>query len=397
MSTTSDRMRAWDGPALFTFGFRPFFLGAAIWAAFAMAVWIAMLSGFAILPIGMDPVSWHAHAFLFGYLGAVMAGFMMTAVPNWTGRMPLVGWPLAALWVLWLCGRFAVALSAWLPPAWVMGVDLAFPLVLAGAMSREIIAGKNWRNLSIVGLLMVFICANFLFHIEIAQGDFAAHGIGVRLGLSAAIVMIALIGGRIVPSFTRNWLAKRGATKLPVPPMQGYDKLAILGLVLALGLWVWLPEGRLSAVALILAGLLHMVRLGRWRGLDTGAEPLVWVLHAGYACVPLGAVLIGFSGIFPGALALAAAQHIWMAGAIGVMTLAVMTRASLGHTGQALQAGPGSAALYLLLILSVVARLAAGMFVATAGPLYTISALLWIGAFAGFAILYGPCLLTARK
>ena len=214
MTSTTDRMRAWTGPAILAYGFRPFFLGAAVWAALAMMLWLPMLSGGPGLPTAFDPVSWHAHAFLFGYLGAVVAGFLLTAVPNWTGRLPIVGWPLGGLAVLWLAGRAAVAVSGGLPASMVAAVDLAFPLVLASVIGREIVAGRNWRNLIVLALLAVFIAGNALFHWEAARGDLAAQGYGLRLGLGAGVMMIAVIGGRVVPSFTRNWLVKRGGGRL---------------------------------------------------------------------------------------------------------------------------------------------------------------------------------------
>lgn len=393
MTSTAEQMRAWEGPALLSFGFRPFFLGAALWAALAMALWIAMLSGSLTLPTAFDPVSWHAHAFLFGYLGAVIAGFLLTAVPNWTGRLPIVGWPLAVLAALWVAGRIAVAVSASLPPLLVALVDLAFPLVLALAIGREILAGKNWRNLAVLAMLVVFALGNALFHWEALRGDYPAQGDGLRLGLATALMMIALIGGRIVPSFTRNWLVKRGESRLPAPAMQPFDKLALAVLLVALLLWVGWPEARITGYALLLAGALHLARLARWRGHRTMAEPLVTVLHAGYAILPLGALALGAAILAPGLIGLAAAQHLWMAGAIGLMTLAVMTRATLGHSGQQLIAGPGTLTIYLLLLFAVVARLLAGLWPAEVALWHLLSGIAWIGAFGGFAVVYGPSLL----
>lgn len=393
MSTTTEQMRAWRGPAVLTYGFRPFFFGAAVWAALAMLFWVLMLTGRLDLPTRFDPVSWHAHEFLFGYLGAVVSGFMLTAVPNWTGRLPIVGWPLGGLVALWLIGRLAVALSLNLSPLLVALADLSATVVLAVVLAREIIAGKNWRNLIVVAMLSVFILGNALFHWEAAQGAYAAQGYGLRLGLGAAMMMIGVIGGRIVPSFTRNWLVRRGAEALPTPPMQRFDKLALLLLAAALLGWVVVPGHAAVAVALGLAGILHLVRLARWRGLRTLAEPLVWVLHLGYLFVPLGALMVACNTLLPGHFAGGAAQHLWMAGAIGLMTLAVMTRATLGHSGQPLSAGPGTVAIYLALVASVILRLAAGLWPEQAQLLLDLAGLGWIAAFGGFALLYGRFLL----
>lgn len=393
MTTSAEQIRAWRGPAILTYGFRPFFFGAGVWAALAMTLWVPMLSGDLTLPTAFDLVSWHAHEFLFGYLTAVIAGFLLTAVPNWTGRLPIVGWPLGALFALWLIGRVAVAVSAHLPPLGVALADLAMPLALAAVIGREIVVGKNWRNLIVLAILGVFTLGNALFHLEAARGDYAAQGYGLRVGLGAVIMMIAVIGGRIVPSFTRNWLVKRGQGLLPVPPMQRFDKVALLALLAALMVWAFLPDHLLTGTLLALAGALHAIRLARWAGHRTLSEPLVAVLHLGYAFVPLGALALGTEILAPGIVGMAAAQHLWMGGAAGLMTLAVMTRATLGHTGQTLSAGPGTVGIYTALVVAVLARLAAGLWPAEASVLHMVAGTAWILAFAGFALVYGRLLL----
>ena len=391
--TTSDRMRAWTGPAILTYGFRPFFLGAAIWAALAMVLWVPMLAGRLELPTAFDPVSWHSHEFLFGYLQAVVAGFLLTAVPNWTGRLPIVGWPLGFLFALWIAGRLAVMFSAGMPALLVAFVDLAFPIVLAATIAREIVAGRNWRNLIVLALLIVLFAGNLLFHLEAAGGGYAAQGAGLRTGLAAAIMIIAVIGGRIVPSFTRNWLVRLDKGALPAPPMQAFDRISLLVLLAALVLWIFLPQDMVTGAGLTLSGVLHLVRLARWAGYRTFAEPLVAVLHIGYAFLPLGALALGAEILVPGGTGMAAAQHVWMAGAIALMTLAVMTRATLGHTGQKLSAGPRTVAIYAAVVASVLARLAGGIWPEGSMILYTLAGLFWIGAFGGYAIFYGRLLL----
>jgi uncharacterized protein involved in response to NO len=393
MTTSTEQMRAWAGPAILTYGFRPFFFGAGVWAALAMVLWVPMLSGDLTLPAAFDPVSWHAHEFLFGYLGAVIAGFLLTAVPNWTGRLPIVGWPLGGLFALWLIGRAAVAVSLYLPPLGVALAELALPLALAAVIGREIVVGKNWRNLIVLAMLGVLTVGNGVFHWEAARGGYAAGGYGLRIGLGAVIMMIAVIGGRIVPSFTRNWLAKRAPGRLPVPPMQRFDKAALMVLVLGLLAWIALPDHPATAILLLLAGGLHLVRLARWAGDRTLAEPLVAVLHLGYFFLPLGAVAIAAEILMPGSLGMAAAQHLWMGGAAGLMTLAVMTRATLGHTGQTLTAGPGTVGIFAALVGAVLARLGAGIWPDQAHLLHMVAGAGWIAAFGGFAVIYGPLLL----
>ncbi len=398
MSTSTEKMRAWRGPAVLSYGYRPFFLLCALWAALVMALWILVLSDAITWTAAFDPVTWHAHSLLFGYTSALIAGFLMTAVPNWTGRFPIVGWPLAWLVGLWIVGRVAITVGAGLPPLAVAAIDLAFPVVFALAIGREIIAGRNWRNLKILGLLGLLIVANGLFHLEAAQGGHAASGLGSRLALAALILLITLIGGRIVPSFTRNWLAQRRAPVLPAQAGR-FDSVCMAITVAALLSWTALPDHAVTGWLCVVAGVANVWRLVRWQGLQTLSQPLIWVLHAGYLCVALGFFTVAAD--VSGLLVLgAAARHVWLAGAIGLMSLAVMSRASLGHGGYPLSAGKGAVFLYLALIISVLARVLAAVFAETPGLLH-IAATGWILAFGGFAVLYWPILvrpkLQARK
>lgn len=388
MRTSAQRIRAWDGPAILGYGYRPFFLFATIWAALAMALWVAMISGGEPLPITLDPVSWHAHALIFGYTWAVIAGFLMTAVPNWTGRFPLAGWPLALLLGLWLLARVAMSVSALLPGWVVVASDLAFPLVLTGAIAREILAGKNWRNLKVLSILGVMFAANAGFHWQASQGHYAAGSLSTRAALAAVIALIVLIGGRIVPSFTRNWLAARKSTALPAPIGRGDH--AVAGVcVTTLTVWTLWPDAALSGWLCLVAAFASLWRLARWQGLRCLGEPLVWVLHVAYLFIPLGFAAVGLAALGIGAET--AAKHLWMVGAVGLMTLAVMTRASLGHSGLPLAAGAGVSAIYLALIISVLARFAAGWWPGL-GWLTHLAATGWIAAMAGFAVLYWPIL-----
>ena len=395
MATTRQQARDWQGPALLSFGFRPFFLAGTIWAAGAMVLWLAMIGDWIALPTAFDPVTWHAHAFLFGYLPAIIAGFLLTAVPNWTGRLPVVGWRLGSLVSLWLIGRIAVSVSAGLPAALVAMLDLSCMVVLAVMIAREIIAGQNWRNLVVLAMLLVLIAGGALFHLEYARGGDPVHGIGLRLGLAAGVMMICVIGGRVVPSFTRNWLVKVGDPARPAPPMQGFDKLVLSVSLVALAVWVTFPNHAATAGALIALGLAQALRMARWSGHRTLRAPLVWVLHLAYAFVPLGGVAMGFAILRPDLLAPAAAQHLWMAGAVGLMTLAVMTRATLGHTGRPLSANLGTVTVYVMLVGSVLARVTAGIWPGL-DWLLTMSGALWCGAFFGFVILYGPLLMRPK-
>lgn len=376
-------------------GFRPFFLGAAIWAGLSMILWIGLLSGSFMLPIALDPVSWHTHEFLFGYLHAVVAGFLLTAVPNWTGRLPVVGVPLAALFALWLAGRMAIFFSGSLPYIAVAIVDLAMPTALVAVIAREIVSGRNWRNLIVMTILTTLLAGNCLFHWQVMSSEFAADGLGLRVGLAAAIVLITVIGGRVVPSFTRNWLAKRNSEALPAP-LGRFDQFAIIALVLALAVWIYSPDGKSAGWMLIAAGMLHICRLARWTGLRTLSEPLVFVLHVGYGFVPIGAMATGLAIVRPDMIDQATAKHVWMVGAVGLMTLAIMSRATLGHTNRPLTADFATSSLYALMIASALARFLAGLSPGYEFELTLVAGCCWIACFATFVLFYGPMLLGAR-
>ncbi|MCX7560185.1 NnrS family protein [Sulfitobacter sp. F26204] len=395
--STSEQMRQWRGPAVLSFGFRPLFFLAALWAAGAMVAWVLMLSGRFALPTRFDPVTWHAHEFLFGYLGAVIGGFLLTAVPNWTGRLPVVGWSLGGLAFLWVVGRLCVALSLYLSPVSVALGDMAFLLALSLVILREIVVGKNWRNLPVLALIGVFLIANLLFHLQAAEDGFAAQGFAQRLGLAVVLMLISVIGGRIIPSFTRNWLVKRGATTMPAPPMQWFDKACLVVTFAILLLWGFAPLHVVTgALMLILSGL-HIARLARWRGLQTLVDPMLWVLHVAYGFLPFGALAMAVSILMPEMLSQAAALHVWTAGTVGLMTVAVMTRATRGHAGEELQADRSTVVIYLALIGSVLLRVCADSFAGVRDHMLHGSALLWCVSFALFLIAYGPMLLRARR
>jgi uncharacterized protein involved in response to NO len=397
MATTMSLQRAWTGPALFTYGFRPFFLFGALQAALMVAIWVPWYLGLIRAPSAFPPVVWHTHELLFGYVPAIFAGFLLTAVPNWTGRLPVLGWPLAGLFALWLLGRAVVAGSQWFDPFSVAALSLAFPLALSAVIGREIVAGKNWRNLAVLAGIAVLMLAQGLFHYEIWRYGRSTYG--DHLAVAATLVMIMLIGGRIVPSFTINWLKMNNPGPLPTP-FNSYDKIAMVVGVLALLAWVAAPlsaalEGAAAALCL-LAGALHAIRLGRWQGWRTLREPLVTVLHIAYAFVPLGFLLAAIA-LWDGQSPVATgATHAWTTGAIGLMTLAVMTRASRGHTGHTLTAPPGTVAIYALIIVAALARLVAALWPEALFPALSLAGLAWVGAFGLFAALYGPMLVKPK-
>lgn len=391
MNTTAHRIRDYRGPALFSFGFRPFFLFASLWAAAVVPLWSLTFMG--LLPASFVSRDWHVHEMLFGYLAGVIAGFLLTAVPNWTGRLPVVGVRLAALFTLWLGGRLAMILAEWLDP-WAAAIDSLFLVALSLVIWREVLAGRNVRNLPVCVLVTLLAAANIAFHLRAPAPG--AIWIGERVALAVAALLIALIGGRIVPSFTRNWMAKRAMQPEPAP-QDGFD-LAVLGLSgLALLLWLVAPATSAAGLALIAAGAGLVARLARWRGWRTGAEALVSILHIGYLWLGVSLALLGASALAPAYVPPTAGIHALAAGAIGVMTLAVMTRATRGHTGRELTAPWGTQLIYALVNLGALTRVGSALSVAHQSWLLPLSAVLWSASFALFAIIYAPLLAAAPR
>lgn len=386
------RLKTYSGPVLLSYGFRPFFFLGAVYAGLAVLAWLPLFEGELELRTAFGPIDWHVHEMLYGYLPAVMTGFLLTAIPNWTGRLPLQGTPLLVLVLLWLAGRVAVTVSGdigWLAAALI---DVGFLVLVVAAVTREIIAGRNWRNLRVVAIVSLLLIGNIAFHLEAHFYGSAAYGL--RIGVAAMVLMIMVIGGRIVPSFTRNWLVRENPGRLPAP-LGTLDVSVIAFSTVALALWVAQPVGPDTAAALAAAGLANIVRLARWAGDRTWRDRLVLVLHVGYAFIPLGFLLASAASF--DLIAESAGVHAWTVGAAGTMTLAVMTRASLGHTGHALYASAFTQVIYAAIFAAALTRIGASLFPAWSFPLLHITALAWCTAFFGFALSYGPTLVGTRR
>lgn len=384
------RLRAYEGPALLSYGFRPLFLLAALQAGLTILVWLPFVTGHLTVPTAFAPVDWHIHEMLFGYQVAAIGGFLLTAIPNWTGRLPVQGTPLLVLVLSWVAGRIAVTASALIGWRLATAIDALFLTLLAAAAAREIIAGRNWRNLKVVILVVLLLVANLAFHLE--AGLTGGAEFSRRFAIAVVLMLVMLIAGRIVPSFTRNWLAPRGGGRLPVP-FGGYDKVVLAGSALVLSLWIAVPDRPSTGAALAILAALHLVRLARWAGERCWRNPLLIILHVAYLFVPLGfglTALASFGLIAPGA-----GIHAWTAGAFGSMTLAVMSRASLGHTGRPLVATAATQACYVLVVTGSVARICSALGHGPTGLLH-VAGLSWSLAFIAFALVYWPALTGAR-
>jgi len=380
----------YTGPAFLSYGFRPFFLGAALFTSLAVLTWVALFAGRVSVDFLYPPREWHVHEMLFGYLPALIAGFLLTAMPNWTDRMPLRGAPLLAMFLLWVAGRLVMVVPL-AGAAAAAVVDGAFLVLLATYIWREIMAAGSWDRAPIGILVSLYAVTNILFHLLALRG--APTDLPERLALSVMTLMLTVIGGRLAPTFTREYLADRNLSPLPVV-FSPVDGVAIVLVLVGVVTWIIEPESVWAGVMLIVAGVASLARLLRWGGWRTWREPLVLILHIGYGWVGLFLVALGASILGVG-FTPENAVHLLTTGAMGTMTLAVMTRASLGHTGRPRHADRFTVAMYLMVNSGALIRIFAPnpeTPTALTHAMLALSAVGWSGAYLLFAFVYGPIL-----
>lgn len=377
------------GVALVRKGFRAFFLLAAVFGALAVPLWVVILSGQVSSNWLPAAQLWHAHEMVFGYTTAVIAGFLLTAVANWTGREVLIGPPLLALCLLWLAARVSLLSSGVPAPIPVALLDIAFLPVLAGVLVRPLLQARNRRNYVMIAILLGLAVANAVTHLD-AAGILPGWGRRMTLGAIHLIVLLMLlVSGRIVPIFTRNVTHQEGIRNLPI-----LDRLALgaAGVVLVCDL-VWGDSGLTPAVSAA-AGVLVFLRARHWGARGTLRYPLLWILHVGHAFIGVGLLLKAFTPLFPRIAG--SSLHAFTAGAIGCLTLGMMARVSLGHTGRMIVADrPTSLALGAMLAAGVV-RVAAPLSPAWYLDLVAVSAGCWSVSFALFLWRFTPILLLPR-
>ncbi len=379
----------------FSYGFRTFFVSAAAFAALSILVWVGEHSGVLGTKGSMSALSWHMHEMMFGYLSAVLAGFTLTAVANWTGRPPVSGLPMILLFITWLVGRIGMALTltgeiSLLP---VAAIDLAFIPFFVFLFGREVIAGGNKRNFIVVAAVSVFGLANLFFWLDLS--DIFVNDLWSRLALGTIGLLIALIGGRITPTFTGNWLKAQGQ-RVSIPDMGPLDKAALLMTGLSALSWTFLPYSLATIVALMLAGTLLLLRVSRWSGHRTLREPLIAFLHVGYAFLGISLLAIGFGIWQPSLIPPSSGLHLLTTGTIGLMTFVVMTRALLGHSGRPLAASPAIAVALLLIASGALLRAAAPWAPSLYVPLVAVSGIAWSSGFLIFAVQFGALVLKPR-
>lgn len=383
-------------------GFRAFFLFAGGFAAFSMAAWMLWLAIHAMNgmirepSIAAAPHLWHGHELIFGYGCAVLAGFLTTAVPNWTGRPNPSTATISTLAAFWLAGRAVVWFSAFLPAYLVAAVDMAFLLALAGWAAGMLAHDPKPRNMIFVALILALAAGNLLVHLDWLELTNDLAGRGLRFGIAVLAVMITIIGGRVVPAFTRNALMRAGRTSdLPVS-RPAADRAAIALTTATALLLVFDADAVITGVAALAAAIVNGIRFAGWRWQATLGDPIVWSLHLGFLMLVIGYALLGTALIFemPDEVA---AIHFLGIGAIGVMTLAVMSRAALGHAGRPLAVSPPITVAYVSIALAALIR----SFGPSILPDYYYSSMFvsggfWVLGFALFTIVYAPILTRPR-
>lgn len=380
--------------ALFAYGFRPFFLISGLLAAGLVPAWLGILSGWLSPASGVPPAAWHGHEMLFGFVAAAVGGFMLTAIPSWTGARPVTGGVLAALVALFVAGRIA-SLPALAASPVAAAVDLAFFPALGFAVALPLIRAGKARNAAFLALLGLLTAANLLVRLEWAgiAADTARHG--TALGLGVVTMMIAVVGGRIVPAFTRNALRRRDPD-VSIGAAPWVDRAALGLTALLIPMDVLMPDTVQAGAAALAAAVAHAARIAGWQGYRTLREPILWILHAGYAWLCLALALKG-AELALGLPLAASWLHALTAGCFATMILAVMSRAALGHTGRRLEVSPTITAAYLLVILAGLVRTVAPLLGGDAYlPAIAVSGLAWTAGFGLFCIVYAPILLRAR-
>jgi uncharacterized protein involved in response to NO len=387
-------VRRTSPPAFFVDGFRPFFLLAALAAIAIVPTWLFALAGGPWPGGALPPQLWHAHEMLFGFVGAAVAGFMLTAIPNWTGAAPVTGWPLGLLAGLWMAGRIALCPDIALSLPWAATIDLAFYPALAAAVGLPLIRAGRWRNGVFLVLLALLWTANLLCRLEWLGITAGTMAVGIRLAVDVVLLMIVVIGGRIVPSFTLNALKRHDPT-IAIAPLPLLEPIAVAVIALLAVIDLTSPDSAAAGLVAGLAAIVHAIRLARWRGLRTYRQPILWILHLGYAWLVLGLALKAI-WLLTGASFASAWMHALTVGSFSTMILAVMSRASLGHTGRPIIAARPTVFAFLSVILAAALRTAAPLSGGAYALHIGIAGGLWTIAFAVFVAVYAPIFVRAR-
>jgi uncharacterized protein involved in response to NO len=388
-------------PVFFSYAFRPFFLFAFVYAFVAMSAWLTWIGLHAIgaqvleMSISLPPFQWHAHEMLFGYSIAVITGFFLTAVPNWTDTRPVQGPTLVALASAWVVGRLAIWFSAYLPDLLVAGLDLLLIPMLLGLVLKALKSRWSKRNFIFVPILLTLFAGNLLVHLEQLGITEDTMSMGHTLALNVVLILIAIIGGRVIPAFTTNALRRLGEEELP-QPYALFDVLSVVSIILiAIGDLLGLDDTLRGSLA-VFAVVVNTLRMTKWQTAKTFNQPIVWIIHLGYAWLIIGMALKA-TALFGASLSEITAMHALTVGTVGSMTVGIMTRAALGHTGRLIHASPMIVAAYVMISLAALVRIIGpSMLPELYNEAMLLSGLLWVVLFAGLSWVFWPVLTRPR-
>ena len=376
---------------LLSIGFRPFFLLASFFAVASMALWSINLGGGTSAERYYGGVIWHSHEMIFGYSGAVIAGFLLTAVGNWTGMVTLTGWLLAVFSLLWLLGRLPTLIPSIFPDAFIFIVDISFFPLLAIVIAPLIIKANKQKSLAFVVLLLVMTVSNLAIHLESLGITETGAMVGIKIALGAIITMIVLIAGRVFPFFTER--ALQDVEPVRRPTLDILCTLLVAGLFLFDSFW---PHSKTAGIVAFALAILNSVRLAGWYSAGVAKVPMLWILYLGYLWIILGLIFMGLSSfsLVPGYIA----THAFTIGGIGVVTLGMMARVSLGHTGRIIVAAKPTIIAFALINMAAVVRVILPLLIPEQTLVWIqLSSGLWMGAFGLFLYVYYPVLVAPRS
>jgi uncharacterized protein involved in response to NO len=386
-----------DTSAILSAGFRPFFIFVGLSGVIPVLAWVLAYTGNGATPGDFAPAYWHGHEMIFGFVVAAAAGFLLTAVPNWTRSGPFNGWQLGLLALIWLAGRLAMWFGAPVGPVFVALVDLTMIPVLALYIGRRLLAHKMRRNYIVLAVLLVLFIANAAMHLEATQMLADSAGFGLNLGIFVVVLLVTLISGRVIPGFTANALRRR-EKEVDTQTPESVTRVVIFSLILAAAFDLFDLQG--AGIVAAVAGLALLVRMARWKTMLILDDPLVWVLHAGHLWLVIGFVLLALASFNDG-LERDAGVHALTAGAMGTMILGMITRVSLGHSGRELKVSTAIVAAYVMVIAGALVRVIVAIIPEqlpgdSFSYLIGLAGLLWAGGYAVFTVVYWPILTRPR-
>ena len=380
--------------ALFDYGFRPFFLLSGCYALLIVPIWLYRFAH-AATPLGALPAMyWHSHEMIYGFVMAAVAGFLLTAVPSWTGSRGFAGRPLMVAVGLWIAGRVAMG-AVGAVPFWVTAAaELALLPLLLALLAPPMFRSAN-RNAPLLAVLVVLWLIDGVFLFALERGDATLAGDAIRLAIDFVLILVTVIGGRIVPAFTGSALRARGEA-VTVVTRRPVEVMVIAAMVAIAVVDAFAPDSKWSGALALLAAAVHVIRMSGWRSFRTSGEPILWVMHVAYVWLPVGLILKACA-LLGGAAWAMKWQHALTVGVFATMILAVMTRASLGHTGRPLKVSPAIALAYAMLTACTVLRVF-GIALFPGHYLFTVSmsGIAWMLCFGIFLVVYAPILWLSR-